>query len=353
MMTNTIAHIMTQDGISCIVDGKNYMVANDHPNYNLLKDAVASGDEESFVKHYSDKHKLVSVLETPEMAEHNIEIKNGMVYYNGDLLHMTLTRRILDLYEDNFPTNSLMMFLCNLMENTSFNSREQLYTYLERHHIPITEDGYFLAYKFVNSNFTACHQNLDGTYHDNTPGKFVEMPRHLVDDNPKNHCSEGLHAGSFSFVQPESIGCGRKVVIVKVNPKDVVSVPDDYDCSKLRVCKYEVLSEYKTELIRDYYDVGGQEYSHPAWDSVSADEDDMCDECEEYVDECECGMYVDVDDLLEGQKISFTYYKKDGTVSDREIRVETVLPNVVIGYILNIQDYRTFTKTGMSEIVLL
>ena len=38
------------------------------------------------------------------------------------------------------------------------------------------------------------------------------------------------------------------MVVVKVNPKDVVSVPDDCSCQKCRVASYTVVSEYTEEI---------------------------------------------------------------------------------------------------------
>ena len=35
-------------------------------------------------------------------------------------------------------------------------------------------------------------------------------------------------------------------MIVKIDPSDVVSVPHDCDCQKLRTCKYEVVSLHET-----------------------------------------------------------------------------------------------------------
>jgi hypothetical protein len=36
---------------------------------------------------------------------------------------------------------------------------------------------------------------------------------------------------------------GARTVIVKINPADVVSIPTDYDNSKGRACRYEVIGE--------------------------------------------------------------------------------------------------------------
>lgn len=37
---------------------------------------------------------------------------------------------------------------------------------------------------------------------------------------------------------------GTKIVKVKVHPKDVVSIPVDYNNAKMRTCGYEVIEEY-------------------------------------------------------------------------------------------------------------
>jgi hypothetical protein len=36
---------------------------------------------------------------------------------------------------------------------------------------------------------------------------------------------------------------GARTVIVKVNPRDVVSIPSDYNGAKGRTCRYEVIGE--------------------------------------------------------------------------------------------------------------
>ena len=47
-------------------------------------------------------------------------------------------------------------------------------------------------------------------------------------------------------------------MVVEINPKDVVSVPHDCDCQKLRTAKYKVVDHYKTKLADtfcdDYYE---------------------------------------------------------------------------------------------------
>jgi hypothetical protein len=115
---------------------------------------------------------------------------------------------------------------------------------LEKGGMPITPDGYFLAYKKVRANYKDCHS---GTM-DNSVGKTVSMERNAVDDNRENECSHGLHFCSESYLSQFG---GDRIMILKINPRDVVSIPKDYQNAKGRACSYEVIGElegsFKTE----------------------------------------------------------------------------------------------------------
>jgi hypothetical protein len=82
---------------------------------------------------------------------------------------------------------------------------------------------------------------------DNSPGKIVEMERNAVDDNMHNTCSTGLHFCSKEYLphfgNRDSGKKADRVVILKINPRDVVSIPADYNATKGRACRYEVIGE--------------------------------------------------------------------------------------------------------------
>jgi hypothetical protein len=124
----------------------------------------------------------------------------------------------------------------NLMNNPSKRAVDELYRFLEKNNLPITPDGHFLAYKKVRENYMDCHS---GTF-DNSVGKVCEMERNHVDDDKDRTCSTGLHFCSQEYLK--SFG-GERTMIVKVNPRDVVSIPSDYNDSKGRACRYEVVGE--------------------------------------------------------------------------------------------------------------
>jgi hypothetical protein len=194
-----------------------------------------------------------------------VEVKNGRVLFEGEEVHGSISKRILEFMSKGLPFEPLVNFLKNLMENPSMQSQQELYDFLEHEHLPITEDGHFLAYKAVTSGFKDKYR---GTF-DNRVGQVCTMRRAKVDDNRKMGCSQGLHAGALNYVASYgSVEAGDKIVIVKINPQDVVSVPSDCNCEKLRTCRYEVVGEYQGELLKPLYK------SEFAEDEYHDDEDD-------------------------------------------------------------------------------
>jgi hypothetical protein len=102
------------------------------------------------------------------------------------------------------------------------------------------------------------------------------MQRAKVDDDRARGCSDGLHAGALNYVAGYgSLENGDKIVIVKINPKDVVSVPSDCNCEKLRTCQYEVVGEYEGELLKPLYKANFSE------DDYEDDEDDYLNDYDE------------------------------------------------------------------------
>ena len=65
------------------------------------------------------------------------------------------------------------------------------------------------------------------------------MPRGDVAHVPATAARRGLHVGTFDYAQ----GWGRngKVLEVRVNPRDIVSVPHRLRAQKLRCCRYRVV----------------------------------------------------------------------------------------------------------------
>ena len=274
---------MWVDGnLTLVLNNRAYQVLPDHINYKMILDALptASADE---LLDIVDVQKAVATF-----SDGVVEIKNGQVTYEGEAVHGSISKRILEFMSKGLPFQPLVNFLNNLMENPSMQSQKELYDFLEHEHLPITEDGYFLAYKAVRSDFKDKYR---GTF-DNRVGQVVSMQRAKVDDDRARGCSDGLHAGALNYVAGYgSLESGDKIVIVKINPRDVVSVPSDCNCEKLRTCQYEVVGEYQGELLKplysanfsdeeyaDYEDEEDYDMDGEYWDQFDDNEDEDDDE---------------------------------------------------------------------------
>jgi len=174
-----------------------------------------------------------------DLKDKGFDVRHGLVYLDDEALPDSLSKRVLDFYDNNLPFQPLLKFWRKLRTNPSFNSRQMLFKFLEHNGHPITTEGNFIAYRAVRSDFKDKHT---GTM-DNSIGSVVTIARSQVDDNPNNTCSHGLHVATLSYAQGNFAGAGDVVLDVEVDPTDVVAVPTDYNGTKMRVCRFKVVAQ--------------------------------------------------------------------------------------------------------------
>ena len=222
--------IVQGNNVTVVIGNKPHTIAKSHITYQKVVDAIKAGDWDR-VKDLIEPKQVVL-----NYGKGHVSVQGETLYWKGKPMHNALAIRMIAMLQDEFPIEPLVNFMENLMSNPSKQAVQELYGFLEKNNLPITPDGCFLAYKRVRENYFDCHT---GTM-DNSPGKTVEMERNEVDDNRNNTCSSGLHFCSESYLKSFS---GARTVIVKINPRDVVSIPSDYNDAKGRACRYEVVGE--------------------------------------------------------------------------------------------------------------
>lgn len=267
--------------VTVFVDGKPRTIDASAPLFNAVFDALKNQDVKKLSALFQVKKSIA------EISNGRFKIYDDeTLMFDGKEVKNVLVSRMVAMLRSGLDVTPLCLFLENLLSNPSQDSINETYLFLEHNDLPITEDGHFLAYKAVRYDFMDCHS---GTF-DNSPGKTVEMPREGVNPNRHETCSTGLHFCSRSYIGIYSGGSNR-LVVVKINPRDVVSIPSDYNNAKGRCCKYVVLEEISwTAHIVDNFAASDKPVVNPATPETDEDSDgnDECPECGEYFSFCCC-----------------------------------------------------------------
>lgn len=238
-------YLIANDGnVTAIVSGQTYNFGKAHPNYNKLITHLKNNN----VEHFEAAYDIISHVNS--YCDGYVNCDHGSLSWNGITMPDMFTGTIIDMVRQGFPFEPMLNFLDNMSQNPSDHAIVELFDFMENKHMPITMDGCFLAYKAVGPNFMDLYS---GSF-DNSVGSVCEIPRNQVDDNRSNGCGKGLHVGAIDYAKSYgginldddsgSDDGGNQMVICKVNPRDVVSVPTDAKFQKLRTCRYEVVAKF-------------------------------------------------------------------------------------------------------------
>lgn len=303
--------------IILVIDGESHVIPSTHNAFGSIIEAIRTGNEGSIPNLLVGGEDLIKTV-----IGEGVEVIDDVIHYRGEPLYGTLADDIFAYHNSGQPVEGIIAFLNNLMDNPSRNSREQLYEFLNRHNFEITPTGNFRAYKGVMEDFRSIHAGpgyvngefFENDHLDNSPGNNLFMPREDVLDNPVQGCGPGLHVGTYNYARQFSHS--GKVVLVEVNPSDVVSVPHDSDWQKIRTSYYTVVEEVTEEP-----EYGYGEYS-PYWaDFVYDEEDDWgessWDEEEEYYSTDD----VEIEDFLDYLADIVEPYSYKGRVAESYVEL--------------------------------
>lgn len=251
------------DTLSITVDNVPYNVDSSHHNWDDIIVALKAGDFAAIPELINEAKQIVIFAGTSGIS---VNAEYGTITYHGVEIHNTLVEHIFRMKDEGFDINPMVRFLDNLMQNPAKRAVDELYSFLQAGKMPITEDGCFIAYKRVRDNYRSTHDGktintpydkmtaedlrlLPHTYNGTTTSvengvTVLSMPRNMVNENSNQTCSFGLHFCSQGYLNHFS---GERIVILKVNPRDVVSIPADYNDTKGRACRYEIVGELTVE----------------------------------------------------------------------------------------------------------
>ena len=284
--------------ITIFVEGKQHTILATDSNFASAVTAFEASDWDGLYNILNPAQVFQNLYAKYEQ----VEVKHGNVYVNDEPISNLIAGRILDFLAKGEDCLPVFKFITKLNLNPSARAVNELYTFLEHKFLPLTDNGNFLAYKALRDDYTDVHT---GKF-DNSVDNVLEMPRNKVDDNKEVGCSYGFHAGTLEYARGFR-PCNGKLVVVEINPADVVSIPTDCECQKLRTCKYKVVSEYEVPLedlayesrfTTDYDDDVDREWDDEDTFSVCSDCGRnwiLCVECDYCSDCCDCPQDDDGD----------------------------------------------------------
>lgn len=240
--------------VSIFLPEEDLLVESSHRNFDKILEILSSQDE------YMDDDEVTSEIlhafsganvEAFTSLTGTVSVSSFGVYYNGKAVSNKAADAILaveDLtrIQDRLDATTIANFLEKAMKNPNPHAANDLFEWICKHDFVIYENGDFGAYKGVHSEDGRYLSTSSGrAVVDGVPvegriptkvGSTVTMPREDVLHDPDQFCGPGLHAGTYEYASYY----GDTMVLCRINPEDVVSIPRDANGQKIRVCKYYI-----------------------------------------------------------------------------------------------------------------
>jgi len=274
-MSNThtnreIIYSLSGKNLTVIVDGEVFPLNTDNMESKEIFDILNSDNP--------DKKRLKTLCNKAaavrDYFHNNLEIRGESVFYREEKIENELTEDIVRFMKEGAPYRPMLRYLENLMDNPSMHSIRQLYSFHKHNNLQITTDGYLIAYKGVRDDYYDKHSGRIW----NGPGACPPpMKRNMVLDDPDIACAAGYHAGSLEYAR----GWGERVMRVKINPADVVSVPYDHNNAKIRITGYRVLDEVDPDSLKNVPIYNSCDYTscgNSCCDDIEGDEEDYSED---------------------------------------------------------------------------
>lgn len=280
-----INFILGGDSITVFLDGNSYTINKQAHTYEIVLKAVREGNVNALRDAINIRQGIVKSL--AKTGGDKVRIEDDAIFYCDREVSGLISSRIFEMLRLGLSVKPMVRFLENMMENPSKRAVDELFSFIDACRLPITDDGHFLAYKRVRGNYFDVHS---GTM-DNSVGKVLEMPRNMVDEDKNRTCSAGLHFCSYDYLAHFG---GERIMVLKINPKDVVAIPADYNNSKGRTCKYEVVDELPVNEYRMPERTITDDYTNQYGTVDSWDEPEVEEEWDESWEESD---YSEEDDI--------------------------------------------------------
>lgn len=237
-------------------DGSSKQVTKSHKQYNFILKNLGKIFDGSLDVATIDG--FFGMVENHRIADCGVYLEKGDFFFEGQKITSYLDDATMRLLEEGYTLDPVLKTLENICYNPNEECRKFVFSFLNTHKLPLTSDGCFLAYKEVGDDYkslTAGEEDVTVS-EDGKPdfvakgripyvvGTTVKMKRSECDPNRQNLCSKGFHFGSAEY---KYTGGRGKCLLLKINPRNVVSLPSDLSQLKGRTCEAFVMAEITKE----------------------------------------------------------------------------------------------------------
>jgi len=240
-MKSKIKVVVSQNTIVLVYEKKTLNIQRkmNPTEFAEIQELLGKGDMDTIIK------RFVSISENIKsfsQGNFTVDGEKRAVYFKGDTstpMPASLVTKIKSHYTKGIDYQPLVRFWKKVLLNPNKSSREELFDFMEKNNIPLTDQGDIIVEKGVrrlsDGRLVDCHTGKV----DNSIGMTVRMPVEMVDSDRRNECSNGLHVGAPDYVRNH--WSSDVILTCTVSPEHVVSVPRDYGATKMRVCEYRIV----------------------------------------------------------------------------------------------------------------
>lgn len=230
--------------------------SQEYPDYDSIVQEISQSidDGTTYEDIYEKYIKPLNFSTQDLLAKYGITVNTHGITVDKEYIDstedMVLPKELGDVFKNIKNEEQLKrfaLFTQLLAKNPYSHSKESLIQWIIKNpSLEILEDGRIRGFRGVTKDLLSIHSGygiVNGVEYndqlDNTPGNIIEFPAEMIDHNPRNLCSVGIHVGTADY----AFGFGYRFLKVAFSPQDVVSFPADSEQEKIRVSKVEILEE--------------------------------------------------------------------------------------------------------------
>lgn len=237
-----IPYRISDKTITVVIDGKVETVQRSAMNATDLIEALsAEVHDVDHIRALSSVRNYVTAI-----SQGRVELREGVITVAGTALSGYMVDRILRHHKEGVNVKPMLAYLDLIYNHPLPGIKEDLFKWTEVGDMPFTSEGHIIAYKKVRADYRSYHQSPDGTHLLHTIGGEVSMPPEQVNTNRHQTCSTGLHFCSYSYLK-EYYGSKGRILILAIHPHDILAIPTDYNQTKGRASKYQIIGELPLE----------------------------------------------------------------------------------------------------------